>query len=524
MRRTLFLLAAWWIGTLPAPAERENQVVILANRNLPASMELARYYQAVRQIPEDRICALDLPDAEVISRRDYDRRLRDPLIAFLRERQLITTAPAAGPSDGKSALAWKTERTRVRYLVSMYGVPLRIADTVPTLAAKLINHMSAPRLTDGAAVDSELGLLLHPGYPLEGPYPNPFFNQHLAPDRVPDTFLALIAGRLDGPDPESVRTALDGALQAERYGLAGRAYFDSRGWAGDDYAKGDYWIREAGERFRREGYDCAEDAEDECFSEFYPMEQAAIYLGWYAEHLTGPFTRPGFRFAPGAVACHIHSGSAKTLRSRTEFWAGPFVARGAAFTVGAVHEPFLDMTPQWHTFAARLCSGLTVAESAVLATSHLSWQITLVGDPLYRPFRYSLEEQIAHLEVDGRTEREWAHLRRLNQMVRAGRSGEAVAYAGRKIDDYGSLVLQEWLGGLLALNGETAEAARQFQVVVALAPTAETTVRAGAEYMAMYYRIGQAHRIESIKRRIIDRWPDHPVLPWLDHAYVPDRN
>ena len=46
----------------------------------------------------------------------------------------------------------------------------------------------------------------------------------------------------------------------------------------------------------------------------------------------------------GAVALHIHSFSAPTLRSDSAGWCGPFVARGVTATVGNVFEPYLDLT------------------------------------------------------------------------------------------------------------------------------------------------------------------------------------
>jgi hypothetical protein len=122
------------------------------------------------------------------------------------------------------------------------------------------------------------------------------------------------------------------------------------------------------------------------FPDAYPMRHAAFYFGWYAENVSGPFPRPDFRFEPGAVAVHIHSFSAATLRDPHKNWCAPLLAAGAAATLGNVYEPFLDFTPHLDIFFDRLLSGFNFAESSYMSERALSWMTTCIGDPLYRPF------------------------------------------------------------------------------------------------------------------------------------------
>lgn len=110
-----------------------------------------------------------------------------------------------------------------------------------------------------------------------------------------------------------------------------------------------------------------------------------MYFGWYSEQPAGPFTRDDFRFRPGAVACHIHSFSATSVRDPQKWWVGPLLNRGADAVLGNVYEPYLALTTHLDVFAARLADGYTLAESAWEATPGLSWMNTVVGDPLYRP-------------------------------------------------------------------------------------------------------------------------------------------
>ena len=313
---------------------------------------------------------------------------------------------------------------------------------------------------------------------------------------------------------------MDDTLQAEEFGLLGRFYFDGRGIAQGGYALGDYWLTEAAERCAREGYECVLDNAEPVWGTAYPMDAAAFYLGWYNEQAVGPFLRSDFRFRPGAVAYHIHSGSAAVLRSRTERWTGPLMAAGAAATMGCVSEPLLHLTPQLNVFADRLCRGMTFGEAAYLSMAVLSWQVTVVGDPLYRPFRHSADEQIERLEKAGRPEAEWAWLRKINLLVREGRFNVALELCRRKIEETGSLVLREKLADLYLRNELAGDALREYAVVIEQAATAEQAVRAGAWALRTLRVLGRAAEADQLEQKIRARWKDHPVLPWLETAKI----
>src|SRR5205809_7494921 len=102
-------------------------------------------------------------------------------------------------------------------------------------------------------------------------------------------------------------------------------------------------------------------------------------------NVAGPFNQPG-RFVPGAIAAHIHSYSAATLRDENSGWAGPLVSRGAAATVGNVYEPYLELTAHLDILNDRLLHGFTFAESVFMSSRGLSWMGLALGDPLYRPY------------------------------------------------------------------------------------------------------------------------------------------
>jgi hypothetical protein len=122
------------------------------------------------------------------------------------------------------------------------------------------------------------------------------------------------------------------------------------------------------------------------FPEGYPMSDCALYYGWYTGDVAGPFTQPGFKFVPGAIAVHIHSYSARTLRDVNAGWIGPLLSRGAAASLGNVYEPYLELTVHLDILNDRLLHGFTFAESVYMSSRVLSWMGVAAGDPLYRPY------------------------------------------------------------------------------------------------------------------------------------------
>jgi uncharacterized protein (TIGR03790 family) len=60
---------------------------------------------------------------------------------------------------------------------------------------------------------------------------------------------------------------------------------------------------------------------------------------------------------------------------------------GITATLGPVAEPYLHTFPQPKAFFAELYNGSCLVEAYYRTNPYNSWQMVLVGDPLYRPFR-----------------------------------------------------------------------------------------------------------------------------------------
>jgi hypothetical protein len=178
---------------------------------------------------------------------------------------------------------------------------------------------------------------------------------------------------------------IDDAIATEADGLLGRAVIDLALKDGG-YQEGEDWLKATTSLYRQHGIPAYVERTAELIPEGWPLPETALYFGWYGGAVFGPFKTPEFKFVRGAVACHLHSFSATSLRNGGTAWVAPLLERGAAASMGNVWEPYLSYTVHFDQFNARLLAGQTLAEAAWGSTPALSWMTIVVGDPLYRPF------------------------------------------------------------------------------------------------------------------------------------------
>ena len=400
-----------WLGffllllALLAPSARlfagGDEVVVLYNSNVPESKAVADYYAAKRNVPASQIFGFDLTTDETISRDDFQNHLQQPLVDDLVNAGLwkFGEQPIAATPTQPAHTEERVIESKIRYAVLCWGMPLKIAPDydLQEVESKL---MRSDFRRNEASVDSELVWLplIKLKIPLTGPLPNLLYNCTNTASLVPQNGLLLTA-RLDGPTPEIARGLVDKALEAESNGFWGRAYFDILGRKpGNSYYLGDHWFLTGAEICQKQGFDVEIYTNENTMPASYPISQIAIYVGWYTSDVSGPFTLPEVEFMPGAFAYHLHSFSAETLRSTTRHWCGPLLAKGATCTMGCVYEPYLQFTPNIAVFLHAFCSGYTFGQAAWVAQPALSWQTTVIGDPLYQPFNQpppKLHEKLA---------------------------------------------------------------------------------------------------------------------------------
>ena len=94
-----FLLPVQVFALLP------EEVLVVANRFVPESVDLARYYMKQRGIPKSNLLKITTTEKESCSRKIYDREIAKPVRKFLLKKGNV----------GK-----------FRALVTIHGIPLRV--------------------------------------------------------------------------------------------------------------------------------------------------------------------------------------------------------------------------------------------------------------------------------------------------------------------------------------------------------------------------------------------------------------
>lgn len=496
-----------------------ESVVVVYNSRMPESRALADYYAQKRQVPTNQVFGFSLTTSEDISRAEFRDHLQKPLAKALSDRKLwrIEAYKTTGTNGQPEKIHRRPVASKVRYAVLCYGIPLRISPE-PDLKEDGTDKMRPELRRNEAAVDSELALLplLEEKLMLAGPLSNPAYavTNTLALD---PTNGVLMVARLDGPNAEIARGLVDKALHAEAEGLWGRAYFDLRNTTEPAYKVGDDWIRNAAEICRRLGFETVVDQNPGTFPAGFPMSQIALYEGWYDENVSGPFTLPSVEFMPGAFAYHLHSGSAHTVRSATQAWVGPLVAKGATCTMGCVFEPYLAGTPDLGVFTVRFVfSGFTFGESAYAGQPVLSWQTTVVGDPLYKPFGRDLDQLHDTLLQQHSKMLEWYYLRVVDLNLAIGKPVVECAEFLEQLDvAKKSAVLTEKLAEIYSNQGKPSSAIFEYERALKLDPSPQQRIRlmlTVAEKLAEASRDSEAYDTYARLLEEVPGYPDKPLI------------
>lgn len=503
------------IGALRA-AGPGAEVAVVYNSRLPESRELAQYYAKRREVPQEQVFGFDLPTGEVITRKDYLNDLETRLFKKLEQTKLFTFGPAtnrapdARPGDAPFR---KVIGAKVRYVVLCYGVPATIQrepDLVEAAAAGLPPELQR----NEAAVDTQLALLpaSEQRLPWTGPLRNPFYTQTNAALLHPTNGLLMVT-RLDGPSAAIARGLIDKAIEAETNGLWGRAYFDARGLGTNDaYRQGDDFIRGAATVAQQFGFETEFDERSQTFPASHPFSQVALYAGWYDQTVSGPFTRPTVEFMPGAFAYHLYSFSAQHIRTANNSWVGTLLEKGATCTMGAVDEPYLSFTPDIHAFMSRFAFlGFTFGEASYAAQGFLSWQTTIIGDPLYRPLRSNLEPLHRELEKQQSKLLEWSHLFVVNRNLMLGaRPDELIGYIESKPIYRQSAVLTEKLGDLYLAKGGLGDGIDTLETALKRGPTPQQKLRLLLKVAQQRIVYGPDAKAYAHCETLLKEFPDYP--------------
>ncbi len=397
---------AYALCCAPASALEPDEILVIANSDIEASVRIAQYYCTKRVVPTGNILTLPLGGVprDKISRDDYEKRLAKPVRRKLSNREfagkikcLLTTygvpvkVGKRGPLKARQVELDRLKRRRQQAKETLER--LQQSDTANPSKAKeylkqelaglqlKIDHIVGNQ-TD-ASVDSELSMVLFDNYELYRWQTN-----KLKKGGLVFSFGTLMVCRLDGPGENIAFGLIDKAIAAELKGLNGVVYIDS-GYpknmgAKSLYAEYDKSLRETAQMIRQlTAMEVVAESTKELFTPG-ACPRTAIYCGWYSlkKYVDA------FDFIDGAIGYHISSLEAVNLRDpNSTQWCPAMLADGITATLGAVAEPYLHSFPKPQAFFAELLDGRCLVEAYYRTKPFNSWQLLLIGDPLYTPFK-----------------------------------------------------------------------------------------------------------------------------------------
>jgi uncharacterized protein (TIGR03790 family) len=404
------LITGWFLVYIlccaSAFALEPDEILVIANSDIEASVQLAQYYCAKRGVPADNILTLPLGAAlnDTIVRDNYEEQLAEPIRKKLSDYDFATKIKCLLTTYGVPIKVGKrgqlkdqqNKLTQLQKLAEQEkngieqlkqngatGTSKKMKDAKLKLAQLQLEIDYITGKETNASVDSELSMVLFGDYEL----------YRWQPNRLKDNSLGLytntlMVSRLDGPSFEIAKGLVDKAITAEKTGLRGIVYIDSRGRKDnkDPYSYGhfDQSLRDLAALTRLQTGMAVEEERTEKLFEPNSCPQTAIYCGWYSLRKYVD----AFDFVNGAIGYHVSSLEAVDLRDpNSSQWCPAMLRDGVTATLGAVAEPYLHTFPPPKEFFLELFNGRCLVEAYYRTNPFNSWQMVLIGDPLYRPFK-----------------------------------------------------------------------------------------------------------------------------------------
>jgi uncharacterized protein (TIGR03790 family) len=330
-----------------------NQIAVIVNEASAESRLVGRFYQKLRGIPPRNMVFLKTLTEEEIPRNRYVTDIQTRLRNFLEM-----------DSIGRG----------VRYLVTTRGMPLKVFRTTDKRS-----HAKQTYETDAASLESELMNVLkafsfHAGWQKRKPDPGDSGSTR-----------EMIVLRLDGPGVVEIKNYLTNNIIVEKHGLKGKWCIDIDNI---DTARAASYTYENSMRLMasklRGRLEDITIALDSAGTTIDGCDSAALYTGWQGSAKTGKLG-----FLPGSF------GMALALRPYFTFKkdspvsaAASLLQQGVSATMAHVDETYISAYPLPHKLFALLLEGkYDLGEIAGQLMPHSSWMVTIIGDPLYCPFR-----------------------------------------------------------------------------------------------------------------------------------------
>lgn len=347
----------FFLMAIKAIAQQTNysDVAVIVNNNSQSSIDIANYFQAARNIPEQNMIHINAPTTEEIDSLQFEQ------IRFQIENYLTSL----------------NLQDSINYLVTTKGLPLKVESGCFSPG---VNGQAC------ASFDSELCLILGPHsnqIGLSGSFVNPIYNDA-------EHFTKLSKGiylvtRLDAYTKEDVYSLIDrSAPQTGLNQLSAQAILDLNAATGADstYFINNY-LQPTHDFLTNNSWNSQLDAnvnpllnQDNVF--------AYIYEGM------GPLSHVNlnYQWTEGSIASMSLCSTAKTfdynLNPNNDFLLGNLLAQGCTGAHGNVDCIYFSQILNTSVLMSRYLDQnehFNLAESFYMAQCCLSWQGVVVGDP-----------------------------------------------------------------------------------------------------------------------------------------------
>ncbi|MEQ1932619.1 MAG: TIGR03790 family protein [Fimbriimonadaceae bacterium] len=333
-----------------------KRTVVLYNKKVPGSKELAEYYAAKRGIPSDHIAVTNVSDTIEMALGELTEGLYVHLKAKIKE------------------LVAKGDK--IDFIVLAKGIPLRTWQDRHYSVDGYISTMdlNMPHVKNDPPTGDELNKIANPYFGKNEPFSHAKFGIYLVT-------------RLDGYTFEDARKLVDNAALAKPN--KGPFFFDSDpGRKGGGYGHLETSMSDAEKNLKSKGFEAVLESSS-AFTN--PGRSIAGYASWGSND--GHFdlgTYRALKFLPGAIAETFVSTSGRTFEPGTEggqSLVADLVKSGVTGVKGYVKEPYAFALAKPDIMFDRYTSGYTIAESFYMASPLVKWKDIVVGDAICSPYK-----------------------------------------------------------------------------------------------------------------------------------------
>jgi len=132
-----FSMGLFFFTTGGASALKPEDILIVYNSSLPASKEVALYYQSRRNVPDSNLVAIELPDSENITYADFNQKMVPAIKTAVRKFH-----------DNRLIPPLKPDIKTMPVLLLVYGTPLYIEETDETKNDQALKKLIAFKIKE----------------------------------------------------------------------------------------------------------------------------------------------------------------------------------------------------------------------------------------------------------------------------------------------------------------------------------------------------------------------------------------